>query len=279
MPKTKTSLQELITGTGYYQCNKTLIKNLGVSEAIFFTALLEQYSFYAQKGKLKDNAFFCTVEKIEEDLGYTAITQRKYIKDLESRGLIKVSYVGKFKRRHIEILDSQQLADIFTEILPDAKIKSKKANKQKSSNKNKKFDKKIFEKQVDKVASQKGTSTKTKKVLIQIANSFYEYYENYYPYEEYSGYVSQRLSNNTVAGLLDEVDELSKSKYGSIIDSLTDEDHFASICEIYNNELIPNKNNRQYHKSLSVLLSKNMLKYIECRLGYNQMYYAIENEE
>ena len=74
------SILKLIASENYITVNKTLIKELGLEEAVLFGALCSEYELWKSQHKLKDNKFYCTVERIEEIWGSEKRTKEKELK-------------------------------------------------------------------------------------------------------------------------------------------------------------------------------------------------------
>ena len=82
---------ELLSNTGYIMVNKTLIKRIGLHEALMLGELCSEYSYWKSTGKLDEEGyFFSTRENIEENIGLSSFQQRKALTTLKDEwiGLI-----------------------------------------------------------------------------------------------------------------------------------------------------------------------------------------------
>ena len=78
---------ELLSNTGYIMVNKTLIKRIGLHEALMLGELCSEYSYWKSTGKLDEEGyFFSTRENIEENIGLSSFQQRKAMTTLTSSG-------------------------------------------------------------------------------------------------------------------------------------------------------------------------------------------------
>lgn len=87
-------LSKLLANDGYIQVNKTLIKTLGLHEAILLGELCAEYNHWELEGKLEDGMFYSTRENIEENTGLTEHLQRKAITTLQEKHILRVEKKG-----------------------------------------------------------------------------------------------------------------------------------------------------------------------------------------
>lgn len=78
----------LLANNGYIILNKTVIKKLGLHEAIILGELCSEYTHWEKSNKLEDNYFYSTRENIEENTGLSAYQQREAMKKLINLGII-----------------------------------------------------------------------------------------------------------------------------------------------------------------------------------------------
>ena len=87
-------ISKLLSTDGFIQVNKSLIKKLGLHEAIIIGELCAEYNYWEQRGKLEDNMFYSTRENIEENTGLNEHYQRKALKTLQDAEIISVKRKG-----------------------------------------------------------------------------------------------------------------------------------------------------------------------------------------
>lgn len=101
-------IQQLASGN-YIIVNKTLIKELGLVEAVLLGELCTEYCYWESINQLDDGMFYATIEKIAENTGLSAYEQRKAISSLESNGIIETEVKGLPARKYFRINESQLL--------------------------------------------------------------------------------------------------------------------------------------------------------------------------
>ena len=87
-------LSKALASNGFIQVNKTLIKNLGLHEAVMIGELCAEYNYYERNGKLDNGAFYSTRSNIEENTGLTEHHQRNAIETLVEKGLLEIVKKG-----------------------------------------------------------------------------------------------------------------------------------------------------------------------------------------
>lgn len=86
---------DLLRSDNYIITNKTLIKKLGLHEAIIIGELCSEYAFWEKQGKLDEEGFFySTRENIEENTGLSEHLQRKALESLKQYGIIQIVKKG-----------------------------------------------------------------------------------------------------------------------------------------------------------------------------------------
>ena len=83
-------ISKLLSTDGFIQVNKSLIKKLGLHEAIIIGELCAEYNYWEEQGKLVDDMFYSTRDNIEENTGLNDHFQRKAIATLKENGIITV---------------------------------------------------------------------------------------------------------------------------------------------------------------------------------------------
>lgn len=87
-------LTKLLATDGFIQVNKSLIRNIGLHEAIIIGELCAEYNYWASEGKLDDDMFYSTRDNIENNTGLNDHFQRKAIKNLQEFGILQVTKKG-----------------------------------------------------------------------------------------------------------------------------------------------------------------------------------------
>ena len=83
-------ISKLLSTDGFIQVNKTLIKKLGLHEAIIIGELCAEYNYWEEHGKLEDDMFYSTRDNIEENTGLNDHYQRKALTSLKDAGIISI---------------------------------------------------------------------------------------------------------------------------------------------------------------------------------------------
>lgn len=78
----------LLANSGYIILNKTIIKRLGLHEAIILGELSSEYIYWEKAGKLEEGFFYSTRENIEENTGLSSYQQRESMKKLINMGIV-----------------------------------------------------------------------------------------------------------------------------------------------------------------------------------------------
>lgn len=125
------SILKLLASTNYITVNKTLIKELGLEEALIFGVLCSEQTYWESENKLKDGYFFCTVDKIEELTTLSDYKQRKAINHLKEKNYIITKIEGLPATRYFKI-NEEQVLKLFE--ISSQKIKELDNKKLKLSN-------------------------------------------------------------------------------------------------------------------------------------------------
>lgn len=103
---------ELLNPDNTMSINRRLAHAVGLTEAVFYSALLSKYAYYEQHGLLdKDGWFYSTAEDMEESTALTARQQRRCIDTLVEAGLIKLKVQGMPAKRYFYIIDDAELIE------------------------------------------------------------------------------------------------------------------------------------------------------------------------
>lgn len=95
-------LQFLDSGN-YIAVNRTLVRVLGLHEAVIIGELASEAMQWARNGKLDDGWFYATTEKLEYKTSLSAHIQRKALGNLSDLGIVEIEYKGIPKRRYVRI--------------------------------------------------------------------------------------------------------------------------------------------------------------------------------
>jgi len=103
---------ELLASRNFIAVNKTLIKQLGLEEAIMIGELASEMSYWEEKKQLdEDGYFYSTVENIEEHTTFKEWRQRNVLNRLKDKGLISIRVKGLPAKRYIRI-NTEEIARI-----------------------------------------------------------------------------------------------------------------------------------------------------------------------
>ena len=138
------SILNLLASSNYITVNKTLIKELGLEEAVIFGELCSEYVYWESQNKLIDGMFYCTADKLTESTGLSEYKQRTAIKNLISNGYIEQELKGLPATRYFKIIQEQVLKIFSISSLKITELDPKKLNSSnKQTNKNSKEEKTI----------------------------------------------------------------------------------------------------------------------------------------
>ena len=106
-------LQFLDSGN-YIAVNRSLIRAIGLHEAVIVGELASEAMLWAKEGKLNEGWFYITTEKLEYKTSLSAHLQRKAMNNLSDSGIIQIAYKGIPKKRFVRI-DFQQLMTLVND--------------------------------------------------------------------------------------------------------------------------------------------------------------------
>lgn len=95
-------LQFLDSGN-YIAVNRTIIRVVGLHEAVILGELASEAMQWANEGRIEDGWFYIKCEKLEYKTSLSAHYQREALKRLEDLGIIEISYKGIPRKRYIRI--------------------------------------------------------------------------------------------------------------------------------------------------------------------------------
>lgn len=116
------SISKLLATDGYIMVNKTLIKNLGLHEAILIGELCAEYNYWADNNKLNDDCFYSTRENIEQNTGLTEHLQRKATATLVDAGILTIVKKGLPATNYYKIDFDKLLTSLTTSASPDRQL-------------------------------------------------------------------------------------------------------------------------------------------------------------
>ena len=97
------AVAKLLSTDGFIQVNKTLIKKIGLHEAILVGELCAEYNYWDEQGKLEDGYFYSTRDNIEENTGLSEHYQRKALSHLYELGIILIEKRGLPAKNYYKI--------------------------------------------------------------------------------------------------------------------------------------------------------------------------------
>lgn len=97
------AVAKLLSTDGFIQVNKTLIKKIGLHEAILIGELCAEYNYWDEQGKLEDGYFYSTRDNIEENTGLSEHYQRKALSHLYELGIILIEKRGLPAKNYYKI--------------------------------------------------------------------------------------------------------------------------------------------------------------------------------
>ena len=97
------AVAKLLSTDGFIQVNKTLIKKIGLHEAILIGELCAEYNYWDEQGKLEDGYFYSTRDNIEENTGLSEHYQRKALSHLYELGIILIEKKGLPAKNYYKI--------------------------------------------------------------------------------------------------------------------------------------------------------------------------------
>lgn len=95
----------LLANNGYIVLNKTLMKKVGLHEAILLEELSAEYVYWKKRNELQDDYFYSTRENIEEQTMLSAHQQRIAIENLKKQNILKVKQVGMPSKNWYSIIE------------------------------------------------------------------------------------------------------------------------------------------------------------------------------
>ena len=96
-------ISKLLSTDGFIQVNKTLIKKVGLHEAILIGELCAEYNYWEERNLLEDGFFYSTRDNIEENTGLSEHYQRKALSHLYELGIILIEKRGLPAKNYYKI--------------------------------------------------------------------------------------------------------------------------------------------------------------------------------
>ena len=97
------AVAKLLSTDGFIQVNKTLIKKVGLHEAILIGELCAEYNYWEERDMLDDGYFYSTRDNIEENTGLSEHYQRKALSTLYELGIILIEKRGLPAKNYYKI--------------------------------------------------------------------------------------------------------------------------------------------------------------------------------
>ncbi len=95
----------LLANNGYIVLNKTLMKKVGLYEAILIGELSSEQIYWEKRNELVDGFFYSTRENIEEQTMLSAHQQRIAIENLKKIGILEVKLFGMPQKAWYKIIE------------------------------------------------------------------------------------------------------------------------------------------------------------------------------
>lgn len=120
------SLKNILGQNSFWTINKNLTKAVGIESALLLSDLIDKNDYYTNTNSLVDHEdeyyFFATSEAIEESTTLTYRVQKKCIKTLSEKGLIKTVLKGIPAKLHFTICEDKILQIVYTRFNKNAKL-------------------------------------------------------------------------------------------------------------------------------------------------------------
>lgn len=107
-------LSSLLASTGFIVANKTLIRKIGLSEAVLIGELCSELNYWKEKGESEGGWFFSTVANVERETGIKKVTQATLLNKLQGFGLLEFRRAGLPPKRYIR-LDFDAIAQVLND--------------------------------------------------------------------------------------------------------------------------------------------------------------------
>lgn len=142
-------IANLLSNNGFIMVNKTIIKVLGLHEAIILGELCSEYNYWKTCNKLVDGMFYSTRENIENNTGLSAHYQRNAMNTLENNKILTKIKMGcpavNYYRINFEqlstLLTTESLMPLTTRNSQDEQLDTHVININKNNYKNKEKEK------------------------------------------------------------------------------------------------------------------------------------------
>lgn len=165
------SLLKLLASSNYISVNKTLIKTVGLEEAIILGELCSEYEYWLEDNKLtEDGMFYCTSSKMEENTGLSEYQQRKAIRTLENLDILITKLKGLPATKYFMINESMLWSFLQTSSEKTKELVPKKLNSSNNNNNKNIIKKPLIDKSI------KGNIPKKSKSSSAETNTFIELY-------------------------------------------------------------------------------------------------------
>ena len=113
------SILSILSTDNFITVNRTLIKELGLEEAVIIGELASEHLYWESRDELQEGFFYSTIENVADRTGLTAYQQRTALNNLESAGLVEVRKMGMPAKRYIRINEAELL-----KVFNDKKLKN-----------------------------------------------------------------------------------------------------------------------------------------------------------
>lgn len=123
------SLLKQLANSNYISVNKTLIKTVGLEEAILLGELCSEYDYWEEHNQLTDDGYFyATIEKIENNTTLSEYQQRKAVNTLKNFDILETKLKGLPATRYFKINENMLFSFLQTSSEKTKELDTKKLN-------------------------------------------------------------------------------------------------------------------------------------------------------
>lgn len=143
------SLLKQLANSNYISVNKTLIKTVGLEEAILLGELCSEYDYWEEHNQLTDDGYFyATIEKIENNTTLSEYQQRKAVNTLKSLDILETKLKGLPATRYFKINENMLFSFLQTSSEKTKELDTKKLNSSNNINNKNRNKKSLIDKSI-----------------------------------------------------------------------------------------------------------------------------------
>ena len=106
------SIINILASQNFIVLNKTLIKQLGLHNAVVLSELCQEYTYWHKEKKLKEGWFYSSQNNISENIGLSTRQISNAVQELINQQLISIKLVGMPAITHY-FIDEQNLTNLL----------------------------------------------------------------------------------------------------------------------------------------------------------------------